>query len=274
MKKLVEYIKTSKTASKILMGVWMFFVGIITLGCIASEKGETAIDDIFFLLFMYVIFSSMFLIPAITINQSAKGKINVLDPSKSKSTWITTFLLCLFLGHLGAHRFYTGKKFTGVVYIFTMGGFGLASLTDLILVIMGKYTDKNGFFIKYKTKNQFEEVDVSTNGNKRIVDTETHSLNFDIAKNTFDKLKSEANQKKEKWLNDGKEKLNQWRNDSNNGFSDVILEGGEEKTQSIPSINVDSSRKASTIHSGLTISIKPVISRDETGNYMLGDNIY
>ena len=106
------------------------------------------------------------------------------------------------------------------------------------------------------------------------MDTETHSLNFDIAKNTFDKLKSEANQKKEKWLNDGKEKLNQWRNDSNNGFSDVILEGGEEKTQSIPSINVDSSRKASTIHSGLTISIKPVISRDETGNYMLGDNIY
>ena len=120
MEKILKYIKSSTKISKILMSVWLFFVLILTLGMVASENRESIIVNIFLLVFMYVLLSSMFLIPAITINQSAKGKNNTSDPDKSKSIWVTTFLLCLFLGGIGAHRFYTGRKRTGFVYLFTI----------------------------------------------------------------------------------------------------------------------------------------------------------
>ena len=32
--------------------------------------------------------------------------------------WLTTFLLCLFLGGLGVHRYYVGKIGTGILYLF------------------------------------------------------------------------------------------------------------------------------------------------------------
>ena len=272
MEKILKYIKSSTKISKILMSVWLFFVLVLTLGMVASENRESIIVNIFLLIFMYVLLSSMFLIPAITINQSAKGKNNTSDPNKSKSTWVTTFILCLILGHVGAHRFYTGRKYTGFVYLFTIGGFGFACLTDLILVIMGKYTDKNGFFIKYK--NQFKEADISTNANKRVVNTETHSLKFDMTKNSFDKLVSEANQKKEKRSNDGDKKINQSRNHSDEGFSDFVLDGSEETTQSIPSSNIGTSGRSSTNQPNITIPIKPVVSKCDNVDFRIDFDFY
>jgi TM2 domain-containing membrane protein YozV len=67
-----------------------------------------------------------------------------VNPDKPQKDWLTTLLLCLFLGGLGIHRFYTGHTGIGVVQLLTAGGCGIWALIDLIMIITGKYTDSNG----------------------------------------------------------------------------------------------------------------------------------
>ena len=57
---------------------------------------------------------------------------------------VVAALLCFFLGWLGIHRFYVGKAGTGILMIFTLGGLGLWSLVDLIMIIVGSFKDKEG----------------------------------------------------------------------------------------------------------------------------------
>lgn len=67
---------------------------------------------------------------------------------KSEKSWITTLLLCLFLGGLGVHRFYAGKIGTGILQLITVSGCGIWTLIDLIMIITGSFTDKDGNPIK------------------------------------------------------------------------------------------------------------------------------
>lgn len=64
------------------------------------------------------------------------------EVSEKKRT--AALLLCLFLGGLGIHRFYVGKIGTGILQIVTIGGFGIWALIDLIMIIVGKFSDKEG----------------------------------------------------------------------------------------------------------------------------------
>jgi TM2 domain-containing membrane protein YozV len=58
--------------------------------------------------------------------------------------WLTTLLLCIFLGFLGVHRFYTGHIVIGLIQLFTFGGCGIWWLIDLIMIATSSFTDSNG----------------------------------------------------------------------------------------------------------------------------------
>jgi len=56
-------------------------------------------------------------------------------------------LLAFFLGALGVHRFYVGKVGTGVLQILTVGGLGLWTLIDFVVILVGGFRDKNGLLV-------------------------------------------------------------------------------------------------------------------------------
>jgi TM2 domain-containing membrane protein YozV len=63
----------------------------------------------------------------------------------SEKKRLPALLLCLFLGGLGIHRFYVGKIGTGILQLCTLGGLGIWVLIDLIMIIVGAFTDKEGW---------------------------------------------------------------------------------------------------------------------------------
>ncbi len=53
---------------------------------------------------------------------------------KRVNKWVA-FLLCWFLGFLGAHKFYEGRIGMGIVYIFTCGLFGIGAFIDFWAIL-------------------------------------------------------------------------------------------------------------------------------------------
>lgn len=62
----------------------------------------------------------------------------------SQKSKVAAALLCFFLGALGIHRFYVGKIGTGIIQLLTLGCLGIWALIDFIMIICGKFTDKEG----------------------------------------------------------------------------------------------------------------------------------
>ena len=73
-------------------------------------------------------------------------KEKLLDSSTKTNSidWLALFLLTFFVGVLGVHWFYVGKIGTGVLMLITLGGLGVWFLVDLLLVVTGQFTNKDG----------------------------------------------------------------------------------------------------------------------------------
>lgn len=64
-----------------------------------------------------------------------------MNSSKSK---VVALVLCIFGGFLGLHRFYVGKKASGILYLLTGGVFGIGWIYDIFEIIGNRFTDSAG----------------------------------------------------------------------------------------------------------------------------------
>lgn len=58
----------------------------------------------------------------------------------TKKNKTVTLALCILLGYLGVHRFYTGKTKSGVLYLLTVGLCGIGWIIDIILICTDKFS--------------------------------------------------------------------------------------------------------------------------------------
>ncbi len=71
-----------------------------------------------------------------------------LSEQKSDKGFVAMILLCFFFGGLGVHRFYAGKIGTGILMLVTLGGLGIWTLIDFIVIVTGSFKDNEGRYIK------------------------------------------------------------------------------------------------------------------------------
>ncbi|MBQ7377557.1 MAG: TM2 domain-containing protein [Clostridia bacterium] len=65
-------------------------------------------------------------------NTNAAAAVNPNLTAKNK--WIA-LILCWCFGYLGAHKFYEGKIFMGIIYFFTFGLLGIGCLVDFFAIL-------------------------------------------------------------------------------------------------------------------------------------------
>lgn len=65
----------------------------------------------------------------------------------SKSKFVAA-LLCCFFGTLGVHRFYAGKIGTGILWLLTLGCFGIGVFFDLMAILCDRFTDHDGAVLR------------------------------------------------------------------------------------------------------------------------------
>ena len=70
------------------------------------------------------------------------------DPEASDKSRALAAILAFFFGVFGAHRFYVGKIGTAVAQLLTIGGLGIWSFIDFLIILFGEFTDADGFKIR------------------------------------------------------------------------------------------------------------------------------
>lgn len=266
MSKVFKYLKGLKVPSKILIGVWMFCMFVVTFACAVGTGGYLTSDDITILFVGYIIFSNFFLVPAIAFDKIIKVRQSTRDEFTSDKSWTVLFLLCFFFWPLGLHRFYAGKKTSGIIYIFTMGCFGFGYVIDLILILSGKFTDQVGRPIKYNKQSNNNKTSIYTQKLADEINVYKDSLSSSLAdakaKINKDVIVDKVEKVKQTVKNNSEKGINIQNNSRSSPFTDISITGADEKSQAIPQIDTTSQQTKNIYASAGAIRIKTSVSDD------------
>ena len=82
--------------------------------------------------------------PKCGVRQQVQSTLISAEITEQRNKWIICLLLCWFFGVFGVHRFYTGHIALGVVQLLTLGGCGIWTLIDFIIIVSGNFKDAQG----------------------------------------------------------------------------------------------------------------------------------
>ena len=133
---------------------------------------------------------------ASTFKHSKRTNNSKISSSKRGIALLLCFipLFTGFFGPMGIQRFYVGKIGTGILWFFTGGLFGIGQLIDVIMILTGDFTDKNGkplliWWNEEPTTEYYKKA-----ANARPADT---GGNMNFADNVVNDVKSTVNDIKE-----------------------------------------------------------------------------
>lgn len=247
-----ELFKSKNKFCKSMVIIWAILCGVMLFSLVIG-----VVDITVFLTFC--IFASLsFFTPALTVIQCKKTTANKDQIVYSDKSWGISLILSIFFGYFGAHRFYTGRKITGIIYIFTFGGCFVGWITDIVLLMMGIFTDGKGRVI---TNNK------SAFGSRSDVNVTTEHEMSRNEKISVSAIQNKVTQK----ISEIKTSQDNTSTSKKSIFSDVFISGGEEKKQTIPTKSNETATKRSSSIPGITISINGVsiddLDDDEDSEY-------
>jgi TM2 domain-containing membrane protein YozV len=121
-----HYMSNQEQTHSVLLGYLLWIFGFIGAHRFYYGKQITGVIWFFTLgLFFIGWIIDLFLIPSM---ERQAGNRFIAGPVNYNLTWV----LLTFLGLFGIHRFYMGKVFTGLLYLFTGGLFAVGVLYDFL----------------------------------------------------------------------------------------------------------------------------------------------
>ena len=95
-------------------------------------------------------------------NRNSNSRSSVSSSYARVSGSMIALLLCVFLGWLGVHRFYSGRRISGVLYLFTLGVFGIGVIFDMFKIAYGHFEEHENRYGGYYCS----ELDEVSDGGK------------------------------------------------------------------------------------------------------------
>lgn len=92
--------------------------------------------------------------PGVVMGGQSPPPLNQPVPNQGGKSFLVAFLLSMFLGMLGADRFYLGKIGTGILKLLTFGGLGIWATVDFILILANHTKAKDGTALQGYEKNR------------------------------------------------------------------------------------------------------------------------